>query len=105
MQHHDRENPFLTRYEAILDICLAHNVTISLGDGLRPGCGADAGDGAQWEEVITLGRLAKRARERGVQAMGDANVTVAYGEINRADTTRNVHMTIMSKRSLIQAKD
>jgi len=69
MQHHDRENPFLTRYDAILDICLAHNVTISLGDGLRPGCGADAGDGAQWEEVITLGRLAKRARERGVQAM------------------------------------
>jgi len=69
MQHHDRENPFLTRYDDILDICLAHNVTISLGDGMRPGCGADAGDGGQWEEVINLGRLAKRARERGVQAM------------------------------------
>ena len=49
MQRHDCENPFLTRYDDILDICLAHNVTISLGDGLRPGCGADAGDGAQWE--------------------------------------------------------
>ncbi|MEL7641754.1 MAG: phosphomethylpyrimidine synthase ThiC [Solidesulfovibrio sp.] len=69
MQRHGRENPFLTRYDDILDICLAHNVTISLGDGLRPGCGADAGDGAQWEEVITLGQLAARARSRGVQTM------------------------------------
>jgi phosphomethylpyrimidine synthase len=69
MARHDRENPFLTRYDDILDICLAHNVTISLGDGLRPGCGADAGDGAQWEEVINLGRLAARAKARGVQTM------------------------------------
>ncbi|MFU2208648.1 phosphomethylpyrimidine synthase ThiC [Solidesulfovibrio sp. C21] len=69
MRRHEEENPFLTRYDDILDICLAHNVTISLGDGLRPGCGADAGDAAQWEEVINLGRLARRARERGVQVM------------------------------------
>lgn len=69
MRRHDAENPFLTRYDDILDICLAHNVTISLGDGLRPGCGADAGDGAQWEEVINLGALARRAKERGVQTM------------------------------------
>ena len=69
MRRHEAENPFLTRYDDILDICLAHNVTISLGDGLRPGCGADAGDAAQWEEVINLGRLARRAKERGVQVM------------------------------------
>jgi len=69
MRRHDQENPFLTRYDDILDICLAHNVTISLGDGLRPGCGADAGDAAQWEEVINLGRLADRAKARGVQTM------------------------------------
>jgi phosphomethylpyrimidine synthase len=69
MRRHDAENPFLTRYDDILDICLAHNVTISLGDGLRPGCGADAGDAAQWEEVINLGLLAKRAKARGVQTM------------------------------------
>ncbi|MEL7639159.1 MAG: phosphomethylpyrimidine synthase ThiC [Solidesulfovibrio sp.] len=69
MRRHDAENPFLTRYDDILDICLAHNVTISLGDGLRPGCGADAGDGAQWEEVINLGELARRAKAKGVQAM------------------------------------
>jgi phosphomethylpyrimidine synthase len=69
MRRHEAENPFLTRYDDILDLCLAHNVTISLGDGLRPGCGADAGDGAQWEEVINLGRLADRAKARGVQTM------------------------------------
>jgi phosphomethylpyrimidine synthase len=69
MRRHDEENPFLTHYDDLLDICLAHNVTISLGDGLRPGCGADAGDAAQWEEVINLGRLAERAKERGVQTM------------------------------------
>lgn len=69
MRRHGEENPFLTHYDDILDICLAHNVTISLGDGLRPGCGADAGDGAQWEEVINLGRLAVQAMERGVQTM------------------------------------
>lgn len=69
MRRHEAENPFLTRYDDILDICLAHNVTISLGDGLRPGCGADAGDGAQWEEVINLGRLAERAKARGIQTM------------------------------------
>ncbi len=64
-----RENPFYTRYEDILDIAYAHNVVLSLGDGLRPGAGDDAGDSAQWEEVIILGELARRARERGVQVM------------------------------------
>ncbi|WP_432735827.1 phosphomethylpyrimidine synthase ThiC [Maridesulfovibrio sp. FT414] len=69
MRDHDAENPLLTNYDRILEICLKHNVTISLGDGLRPGAGADAGDAAQWEEVLVLGKLAKRAREYGVQAM------------------------------------
>lgn len=69
MRDHDSENPLLTNYERILEICLKHNVTLSLGDGLRPGAGADAGDAAQWEEVLMLGQLAKQAREYGVQAM------------------------------------
>ena len=64
-----RENPLYTRFGDILDIARAHNVVLSLGDGLRPGAGADAGDGAQWEEVVTLGALARRARKHGVQAM------------------------------------
>ncbi|WP_027721973.1 phosphomethylpyrimidine synthase ThiC [Maridesulfovibrio zosterae] len=69
MRDHDAENPLLTNYDRILEVCLKHNVTLSLGDGLRPGAGADAGDAAQWEEVLVLGKLAKRAREYGVQAM------------------------------------
>jgi phosphomethylpyrimidine synthase len=69
MEKHDRENPLYEMYDELLDICLAHNVTLSLGDGMRPGSGADAGDLAQWEEVIVLGELTKRAWARGVQVM------------------------------------
>jgi phosphomethylpyrimidine synthase len=69
MRTHKKENPLLTGYGKILDIARKHNVTLSLGDGLRPGAGSDAGDPAQWEEVIMLGRLAKEGRENGVQCM------------------------------------
>lgn len=69
MKRRNVENPLLENYDRLLDICLKHNVTISLGDGLRPGAGADAGDAAQWEEVSVLGDLAKRAVEHGVQIM------------------------------------
>lgn len=69
MLEHDRENPLLEGFDRILDIALEYNVTLSLGDGLRPGAGCDAGDAAQWEEVIMLGQLARRAHEAGVQAM------------------------------------
>ncbi|MFO7877216.1 MAG: phosphomethylpyrimidine synthase ThiC [Desulfovermiculus sp.] len=69
MEVNGRENPLLEDYDRLLDICLAHNVTISLGDGLRPGAGSDAGDRAQWEEVIVLAGLARRARQAGVQVM------------------------------------
>lgn len=69
MRENDAENPFLTHYDDILKICREYNVVLSLGDGLRPGAGADAGDAAQWEEVITLGQLQQRAMQYGVQAM------------------------------------
>ncbi|QLA16125.1 phosphomethylpyrimidine synthase ThiC [Desulfolutivibrio sulfoxidireducens] len=69
MKRRGAENPLLERFDDVLGICLKHNVTISLGDGLRPGAGADAGDAAQWEEVVTLGELTLRAWERGVQIM------------------------------------
>lgn len=64
-----QENPLLEYFDELLEICLPYNVTLSLGDGLRPGAGVDAGDAAQWEEVINLGELALRARKKGVQAM------------------------------------
>ncbi|HOT43484.1 MAG TPA: phosphomethylpyrimidine synthase ThiC [Spirochaetota bacterium] len=69
MLHHDRENPLFTRYDEILDMAREHDVTLSLGDGLRPGCLADASDRAQYEELKTLGELAARARAKDVQVM------------------------------------
>ena len=69
MLRNNRENPLLEHFDRLIDIARAYNVTLSLGDGLRPGAGVDAGDSAQWEEVITLGRLAARALEAGVQCM------------------------------------
>jgi len=69
MLHHQKENPYFERFDELLDICKKHDVTISLGDGLRPGCLDDATDRAQLQELITLGELARRAREAGVQVM------------------------------------
>lgn len=65
----DRENPLYERYDEVLDIARRYDVTLSLGDGLRPGCLADATDRAQIQELIILGELVKRARQAGVQAM------------------------------------
>src|SRR6056297_692939 len=69
MERNQKENPLLEDFDRLLRICLEYNVVISLGDGLRPGAGADAGDGAQWQEVIVLGELASMAKEYGVQVM------------------------------------
>ena len=69
MLENGKENPLLAYFDRLIDVCRQFNVTLSLGDGLRPGAGVDAGDAAQWEEVITLGRLAKYALEQGVQCM------------------------------------
>ena len=69
MLENAKENPLLEYFDRLIDVCRQFNVTLSLGDGLRPGAGVDAGDAAQWEEVITLGRLAKYALEQGVQCM------------------------------------
>ncbi|QEC48566.1 phosphomethylpyrimidine synthase ThiC [Baekduia soli] len=69
MVHHRRENPLYEVFDAILEICRAHDVTISLGDGLRPGSIADASDAAQFAELATLGELTERAWARDVQVM------------------------------------
>lgn len=55
MLKNDKENPLLTGYDRLLELARKYNVTLSLGDGLRPGAGCDAGDAAQWEEVMTHG--------------------------------------------------
>ena len=64
-----RENPLYEYYDELLEIVRDYDVTLSLGDGLRPGCGADAGDRAQVAETMVLGELVKRARDFGVQSM------------------------------------
>lgn len=64
-----KENPLYEFYDDLLDIAKTYDATLSLGDGLRPGCGADAGDRAQVCETIVLGELVNRARKAGVQSM------------------------------------
>ncbi len=69
IKKHSRENPLYEYYDELLDIAKTYDTTLSLGDGLRPGSGADAGDRAQVMETIVLGELVKRARQAGVQSM------------------------------------
>jgi len=69
MNHHNKQNPLYEHYDKLLDIAVEYDVTLSLGDGLRPGSICDATDTLQLEELRTLGILAKRAYDRGVQCM------------------------------------
>jgi phosphomethylpyrimidine synthase len=69
MEKNDKENPLYEDFEALLDIAHTYDVTLSLGDGFRPGTVVDATDGPQVEELIVIGELARRARKRGVQVI------------------------------------
>ncbi len=84
MIHHKRENPLFERFDEILEICREHDVSLSLGDGLRPGSIADASDAAQFAELDTLGELTLRAWERDVQVMieGPGHVPMDQLEMN-----------------------
>lgn len=81
MRHTGRENPFYEHYERLLDLCLEFDLTLSLGDGCRPGCLHDATDGPQVDELITLGELTRQAWERGVQVMIEGPGHMALNEI------------------------
>jgi phosphomethylpyrimidine synthase len=84
MAANDRENPLYERFDRLLEIARTHDMTLSLGDGLRPGAIADATDSAQMEELLILGRLARRAREADVQVMieGPGHVLLNQIEAN-----------------------
>jgi phosphomethylpyrimidine synthase len=69
MRCNERENPLYEYYDRLLEIAHRYDMVLSLGDGLRPGCIADATDRGQMQELILLGELAKRARDKGVQVM------------------------------------
>lgn len=81
MLHNGRENPLYEYYDEILDICAEYDVTISLGDGLRPGCLADATDRAQIQELLNLGELTQRAWDKGVQVMVEGPGHMPYNQI------------------------
>jgi len=84
MKFNKKENPFFTLYDKILDIAYEYDVTMSLGDGLRPGAINDGTDRAQIQELIILGELVDRARERDVQVMveGPGHVKLSDVEMN-----------------------
>ncbi|HUV76959.1 MAG TPA: phosphomethylpyrimidine synthase ThiC, partial [Desulfobacterales bacterium] len=76
-----KENPLYAQYDRLLEICRQHDVTLSLGDGLRPGAIHDAEDRAQISELLILGELARRARKAGVQVMIEGPGHVPLGRI------------------------
>ncbi len=84
MAAHDRQNPLYDRFDDILDIARTHDVTLSLGDGLRPGSLADATDRAQLAELAVLGELTERAWARDVQVMieGPGHIPLHQIEVN-----------------------
>jgi phosphomethylpyrimidine synthase len=79
-----QENPLLEQYDRLLDIAFEHDMTLSLGDGIRPGATGDATDAAQIQELLTLGELTRRAHERSVQVMieGPGHVPIHQIEAN-----------------------
>jgi phosphomethylpyrimidine synthase len=81
MSHHQRENPMYEMFDEISAIMREYDVCYSLGDGLRPGCLADASDEAQFAELDVLGELVHRAREAGVQVMVEGPGHVPYNQI------------------------
>jgi len=81
MKRHNAQNPLHERWEEIMQICRAHDVTVSLGDGLRPGCLADASDRAQFAELKALGKLVRACRKCGVQVMVEGPGHVPFNQI------------------------
>ncbi|OAQ21513.1 Hydroxymethylpyrimidine phosphate synthase ThiC [Thermosulfurimonas dismutans] len=84
MIYNNKENPLYENFDRLLEIAREYEVTLSLGDGIRPGCLADATDGPQIQELIILGELTQRAWEAGVQVMieGPGHVPLNQIEAN-----------------------
>lgn len=81
MDVNDAENPFFEHYDRLLEMCRKYDVTLSLGDGLRPGSLNDATDAAQIQELIVLGELTKRSWEADVQVMIEGPGHVPLNEV------------------------
>jgi phosphomethylpyrimidine synthase len=83
MDHHGKQNPMYDLFDELCDIMRAHDVSFSLGDGLRPGCLADATDEAQLAELRTIGELVTRAQAKGCQVIVEGPGHVPYDQIER----------------------
>jgi phosphomethylpyrimidine synthase len=79
--YNEQENPLYEQYDRLLEIAREYDVTLSLGDGMRPGSIADATDRAQIEELLTLGELVQRAQDAGVQVMVEGPGHVPLNQI------------------------
>jgi len=84
MLNNGEENPLYKNYDYLLEIAAKYDFTLSLGDGLRPGCIFDSTDYYQIQELLTIGRLVERARVAGVQAMveGPGHLPLNHVETN-----------------------
>ena len=83
IMHHKKQNPFYEAFDEILEICREYDVSLSLGDSLRPGCLYDASDEAQFSELKVLGKLALRANERDVQVMIEGPGHIPLNQVER----------------------
>lgn len=81
MLKHDKENPYLTHYDYLIEVAKKYDVTFSLGDALRPGSILDSHDELQVQEMINVSRLAKRAHEQDIQVMAEGPGHVPLGEV------------------------
>jgi len=81
MDHHEKQNPMYEMFDELCDIMREYDVCFSLGDGLRPGCIADATDEAQIAELRVLGELTQRAQEKGCQVMVEGPGHVPFDQI------------------------
>jgi phosphomethylpyrimidine synthase len=87
MIHNEQENPFYEEYDYLLEIAKEYELTLSLGDGMRPGCISDASDRAKYMETIVLGELVEQARKEGVPAMVEGPGHVPLDEIEASVKT------------------
>jgi phosphomethylpyrimidine synthase len=87
MHYNGKENPYYEHYDELLSILKENDVTISLGDGLRPGCLADANDRGQIAELVVIGELVERARAEGVQAIVEGPGHVPLDQVRSAVET------------------
>lgn len=92
--HNGEENPLYRNFDYLLEMAKEYEFTLSLGDGLRPGCIHDATDGAQIQELIILGDLVRRAREKGVQVMVEGP---GHVPLNQIEANVTVEKTICDR--------